>query len=420
MFENLQVFLISLGIGLLIGMERERSHPIGSQAFGVRTFMLFALLGTLAAYIHESIITISLSIFVFGVLLLGYWRSSTSSVKQSKHPDIGITTEVAAASVFCLGFITLTAPLLAAVLGGLVLLVLTERKRLHSFSRTKLLPQEIEAAALLLIFALGVLPFLPTQPIDPWHLFNLRRFGILVALIATVQFSGYIAIRIFGDQLGTVLMGFFGGLVSSTAVFVSLPKIVKEKPEITYPAVAAATLATVAMLIELSVLLLVASQFLFINTIAWPVLTMIIIGGLAAIAIIKRSNGTKVISNPGNPLDVKSIVRLSLLVGGMIALAAVAQHFAGAYGIQALAFLGGLFEIHSVSLAVATMFVDHKISLLDASIALALAILASFISKFVLLWTLARNRFALLTSIWLSGMLLVGTATYAFVTFYVL
>lgn len=417
MFENFQVFLISLGIGMLIGMERERSHPIGQQAFGVRTFMLFALLGTLAAYIQEPIITISLSIFVFGVLLLGYWRSSVPR-QQSKHPDIGITTEVAAAIVFCLGFVALKAPLLAAVLGGLVLLVLLERKRLHTFSRTQLQPREIEAAALLIVFALGVLPFLPAHTIDPWELFNPRRFGVLVVLIASVQFAGYIAIRIFGEHLGTVLMGFFGGLVSSTAVFASLPRIVREHAEIMHPAVAAATLATVAMLIELSILLLVASQPLFLGTIAAAVLAMMIVGSLTALVIIKKSNGSHLMPHPMNPLDVKSILRLSFLIGGMIALAAIAQHFAGAYGIQFVAFFGGLFEIHSVSLAVATMFVQGKLSMIDASVALALALLASFISKYFLLWTLARNRFAVLTSIWLTGMLAAGAVSYWLVNFY--
>lgn len=415
MIQNIQAFqafAISLGVGLLIGLERERSHPIGRQAIGVRSFMLFSVLGTLTAYMGQLPLTLTLSVFVFGAILLGYLRSTR---QRLKFPDIGITTEISAAIVYCLGYVAFSAPFLAAVLGGVVLLILVERKRLHTFSRNKLKPREIEAAIILLLFALGVLPLLPNYAIDPWEIFNPRRYGILVIMIAAIQFGGYVAIRVFGSRLGTVLMGFFGGLVSSTAVLASLPRIVRQQPELTYAASAAAILSAIGMLIELSLVLFVASPQLLLLFIR-PILAMMIMGGLAALYILKgKTLEVPVMNHPMNPLDFAAILRLSFLIGGMIFLVALAKHSLGVHGIEIVAFFGGFFELHSVSLAIATLFQDAKLAVSDARLGIALAILATFCSKFALLWSLARNQFAVITTIALTLMLIAGVIMYLLV-----
>ncbi len=412
MVENiqaLQAFAISLGVGLLIGLEREHSHPIGRQAIGVRSFMLFSVLGTLTAYLGQLPLTITLSIFVFGAILLGYIRSTR---ERLKFPDIGITTEISAAIVYCLGIVAYSAPFLAAVLGSVVLLILVERKRLHTFSRNKLKTQEIEAAIILLLFALGVLPLLPNYAIDPWQIFNPRRYGILVTMIASMQFGGYVAIRIFGNRLGTVLMGFFGGLVSSTAVLASLPRIVRQQPELTHSASAAAILSTIGMLIELSIILFVASPELLLLFIR-PILAMMIVGGLAALYVLNgKEIEVPVVHQPMNPLDFGAILRLSLLIGGMIFLVAIAKHYLGVSGLQVVAFFGGFFELQSISLGIASLFQQAKIAAPDASLTLAFAVLATFLSKFALLWSLARNKFAVITTIALAVMLLAGVIAY--------
>src|SRR5579863_4879098 len=113
MIELLHPFAISFLIGLLIGIERERSHPAGWKVIGVRTFVLIALLGTLAAWLNDPTLTIGISAFVFSAILLGY-------VQESLHPNkktlrVGLTTELTAGIVYCLGFITPKEPFLAAI-----------------------------------------------------------------------------------------------------------------------------------------------------------------------------------------------------------------------------------------------------------------------------------------------------------------
>jgi len=77
----LQKFLLSLALGALIGIEREkRKHKEKGKNFtGIRTFMLTTLLGTLTAYISSNYFTylvgIMLVCFVL-VMLAGYILSA--------------------------------------------------------------------------------------------------------------------------------------------------------------------------------------------------------------------------------------------------------------------------------------------------------------------------------------------------------
>jgi hypothetical protein len=226
MVETLLFFTISFLIGLLIGIERERSHAEGLTVIGVRTFMLFSILGTLAATLNQLPLTMAISLFVFGIILLSYVRSI---IKGEADNSNGITTEISAAIIYCLGYLIPTAALVAITISAIVLLILYERKRLHKLARKKFKPHEIEAAIILIIFALGILPILPSHTIDPWGLFNPRNFGVLIATIAAIQFGGYVAIRLFGERFGMAAMGFSGGLVSSTAFFATLPSTLRSR-----------------------------------------------------------------------------------------------------------------------------------------------------------------------------------------------
>lgn len=411
MFEALRPFIISFAIGFILGIERERSHPAGMQAMGVRTFILFALLGTLAAEIHKPLFTIVLALFVFAVILMSYFRSTDNRVHKL---DIGITTEVAGAMVFCMGYLAAFKPLLASLLALGVLLVLLGRKRLHKFARNKIKPKEMQATVTLLVIALGVISFLPNYTIDPWGLFNPRKFGILVMILALMQFGGYLAIRVFGQRLGMVLGGFFGGIVSSTAVFATLPKFSRQSPELCEAAVTAAIYAIIATLLEFVVIVLVAAPKLMLNTLL-PVLAMTAVGFFMTLFMLRKTNHNEILTDTPNPLDVLSVFRLALFIGGMIVLVALARRFLGVHGMQLVSFTGALFELHAVSLATATLYASNKLGLGEAELNLALAVLATFVSKFILLWTLARNRFAVITSAIMLLMLAAGVSVYLLV-----
>lgn len=408
MLETIHPFAISLALGLLIGMDRERSHPEGSQAMGVRTFVLIGLLGTLAARIDKPIVTMGVTSVVFCLIAFGYLRSTRNT---NQAADIGLTTELSGVVLYALGYLAFKEPGLATVLGIVVLLFLVSRHWIHRFVRTTLLPAEINAAVTLLVFVLVVVPFLPNRTVDPWGLFNPSRLTLLASVIAGIQFAGYVAQRALGQNRGLILSGFLGGLVSSTAVFATLPAQMKSNPEGSPTVAASAVLATVATLVELLVVVFSASTLLG-EALAIPLLTMIMAGAAFAWLFGRKSSGTKSTLPATNPLDVKSVAKLSLVIGGMLALVGTVQRILGAKAVGVATFLGGLFEVQGVSLATATLHFQGKMTLPEASVGVGTAIIASFVSKWGLLWGLSDRRFALRVSLALLGILAVGAASY--------
>lgn len=410
MQEQIQPFLISFLIGLLIGIDRERTLPEGLKGMGVRSFILIAMLGTLVALINELALSFTISAFIVVAILMNYQNIANV---QAEKKALGITTGFAGATVYVLGFLAFREPGLASVIGMVILVILLSRKRLHLFAKEKLQPKEIRAGATLFVIFICVLVLIPDRPIDPWQLFNPKRFGMLVAIIAAMQFTGYIAIRMFGNQLGMMFVGFFGGLVSSTALFATLPSFVKQHPGRMRIASATAVLATIAKLLEFALIILIATPNLFLTVIK-PISIMILTGVILAISLYRREKVNDDFETPANPLDVKSVLILSLVIGGMIIAIAITKTYLGVEGVQIVSFLGALFDLHSVSLATATLYDSGKLALNDATTTLFLAILASFITKFLILFGFARNRFGLITTIMLSLMLLMGSATLLF------
>jgi hypothetical protein len=78
-FEIAKPFLLSLALGLAIGIERERAHAgeAPETALGARTFTLIALLGTLAAHVTNAGIAAVLGLFVAALVVATYLKGQS-------------------------------------------------------------------------------------------------------------------------------------------------------------------------------------------------------------------------------------------------------------------------------------------------------------------------------------------------------
>lgn len=254
---------------------------------------------------------------------------------------------------------------------------------------------------------MGILYFLPNHPIDPWNLFNPFRFGVLIAVLATIQFIGHIAIQLFGKRLGMIILGFLGGLISSTVVIATLPKIIEDNRELLKPAIGAAIFANIGMLTELGTILYITAPAL-IKYMAIPFGSMIITGIIISVVFVNLQHKSTPLSSSLNSFDFKSVLKLGLLLAFMIFTIGLIQQKMGNQALMMAAFFGGFFEIHSVSLGAANLFADNVLPLHQALVFLSLAILASHLSKFILLGILARNKFGFYTALSLFLMLFTG------------
>src|SRR4249920_3864099 len=105
---------ISLGIGLLVGAERERrkgSGPTRGSA-GVRTFALASLTGAIGVVVGGQSLLMVVALVVGALAVFGYRRST------SKDP--GITSELALLTTTLLGALAVREPIMAAGLAVVV------------------------------------------------------------------------------------------------------------------------------------------------------------------------------------------------------------------------------------------------------------------------------------------------------------
>ena len=244
MFETAKPFLLSLALGLMIGIERERSFSGSDRhvSFGARTFTLIALLGSVAGYLGERRPVGRARAFIAAIAVAAYLRPG-----RGRGHDAGTTTEIAVLLTFALGFLAQSETRLAAMLGVIVSGVLWLKQRIHAFaargadrSRGQRRPSRF------LVIALVVLPLLPNRAIDPWGIANPAKLWLLFVLIAGVGFAGYIAVRALGPERGLAVAGFFAGLVSSTAATLSLSRRAKAEPALAGPLATGIVLANVA------------------------------------------------------------------------------------------------------------------------------------------------------------------------------
>ncbi len=408
-------FAVSLLIGLIVGIERERSHTPDTQSAGVRTFVLIGLLGALAVKLGDPLIAVVFGLFTASIIVAGY----IGTAKSDPASDLGITTEISAMCTYGLGMLSGKSPGLALLLGGVLFAVLYSRTWLHRFSREILQPGEIRAVLILALILVGIIPLLPVEAVDPWGIIRLRSLGKVIAALLVIQFASHIAIRAFGDKIGILLTSFLGGFVSSTSVFLTLPGKLKKDPSLFRLLCAAALLATIATLIEVLIILFMIDPSL-LSHFAIPVIVMIMTAGVFVIGFSRRqdkvsypdsstNSSRALLKQNSSPIELASVLKLSAVISLMLVAVSISTKWLGPTAATATAFFGALFELHGVTYSTAELLHHGTIAREAAIVNIAVAIVAAFISKLLILIFLNRGRFAFVVSSILLLMVAVGT-----------
>ena len=210
--EHLWAFITSLAIGLLIGLERERKPDAKA---GVRTYALVALLGTLAAMLGQE--TGSGWVLAAGMLVIGAMMMLALAVDPQQDRDPGTTSVVALMICYALGAtVWFGYETLAVMLAIATTALLYFKAELHGFSRS-LTAKDLISILQFAVLSFVILPILPDRDFGPYGALNPHQIWWMVVLISGVSLAGYTALRIVGPRHGPALIGFFGGLVSSTA-----------------------------------------------------------------------------------------------------------------------------------------------------------------------------------------------------------
>lgn len=376
-FEQLRAFATSLAIGLLVGLERERKPDARA---GLRTFALTALLGTLAALIGEK--TGSPWVIAAGLLAVAAMMIVSQNVQPQEDGDPGTTSVIAMMLTYGLGAaVWLGYGALAVMLAISMTVLLYFKAFLHGFT------QRLTHTDLISILQFGVLsfiilPILPNHDLGPYGAFNPYQIWKMVVLISGVSLAGYAALRLVGTRHGTPLLGFFGGLVSSTATTMVFARHARSHDDMVRTATVVILLANLMVMLRLSLVSAVVSPLLML-----PVLLVLGAGFLCGLVVTLWcwrglvSGGEMPMPEVTNPTEVRAAVSFGLLYGGVLFLSAWLQDIAGAGGLFALSFVSGLTDVDAITLSSLRLFNTGKLPASDAVLTIAIAVTSNLVFK---------------------------------------
>ncbi|MCW5604699.1 MAG: MgtC/SapB family protein, partial [Burkholderiales bacterium] len=181
---------VALGIGLLIGIERERRKGEGPARgiAGIRSFAVASLLGAVSMMLGETLLLAVAAAGVAALAAIGYART----LKQ----DPGLTTEIALLLTLLLGALAMREPPLAAGLAVGVAILLAARDHIHHFVRRVLTTRELNDALVLCAATLIVLPLVPDRHIGPYDAINPRNAWTIVVLMLAIGAGLWVASRL--------------------------------------------------------------------------------------------------------------------------------------------------------------------------------------------------------------------------------
>ena len=396
---------VALGIGLLIGAERERrkgSGPSRSPA-GIRTFAVTSLAGAISFLVGGQMLVAVATACVIVLVAVAYWRGH--------EDDPGLTTEIALTVAVLLGGLSMQRPALAGGLGVVVVVLLAAKSRLHQFVGSILTEDEVQDALIFAGATLVVLPLVPDRPMGPYDALNPHSIWVIVILIMAISAAGYVAVRILGARFGLPIAGLASGFISSTATIAAMGARVAKAKEALAAAVAGAVLSTIATIVQMSLVLATTSMATLLS-LAVP----LVCAGLAAtfygaaftVLALRQRTEAEVQSGRAFSLSTALVFALTLSII-LVACAALREQF-GEKGVIFAAAIAGFADTHSAAISVASLVASGKISPSDAIFPILAGLSTNTISKIVLAASSGGLSFALRV---IPGLIMVAFAAWA-------
>ncbi len=348
-YELLKILGVALGLGLLVGLQREYDQD---KMAGIRTFSLVTLLGSVMGLLAQRLDSgIIIAAGALGIVILAavvnYFR------QQKAKPNVGQTTEVALLLMYSIGAYLVFGQLSIGVAMGATTAVLLHMKSTLGGMVDRLQAKDIRAIMLFAGISLVVLPVLPNHSFGPYGVFNPREIWMMVVLIVGLGLVGYFIYKMTDKNIGTLANGILGGLISSTATTVTFARRTKEVPKgsllAAFIILVASTIAIVRIIIEISI---VSPDSL--GTVLPPLMATLLFMILLCVAFFRfnRSQEGSQLPEPENPAQLKG----ALVFGGLYAVILLAVAFAKEYfgesGLYIVSILSGLTDVDAITLSI--------------------------------------------------------------------
>jgi uncharacterized membrane protein (DUF4010 family) len=365
---------IALGLGLLVGLQRERSE---GHLAGFRTFALIALGGFSAGLLLEHGAgpwPLALGALALIALLVA------ENVRLAPR-DSGTTTEVAALLLYLVGaLLALGAVPVAVVLGGLLAVLLQFKEPLHGFAG-RLSDADLRAVAQIALIGLVILPVLPDRSYGPYDVLNPFEIWLVVVLIVGISLASYLVYRLIGARSGTLIGGLLGGLISSTATTASHARRAAAREE---QAGAASLVILIASAVVIPRLLLEVSAVApaALAALAPPLCAFGAVSlALSALCLALLRDEPAAVLEPENPAELRAALAFGALYGLVLLAVAAARDAFGGTGLFAVAAISGLTDVDAITLSTAHLVGRGTVDASTGWRAILIAALANLLFK---------------------------------------
>jgi uncharacterized membrane protein (DUF4010 family) len=371
--------LLSLGIGLLVGFEREWSH----KDLGVRTFAITSLLGMLAALIAPTFILAAFGGIVALIILV---NASSAQAQRA----LEITTSAALLVTFSLGVLIGQGHIFTPTASAIVMTLLLALKPQLSRFVGGLTQEEVRGAVLLGLIGFVIYPVLPNRFVDPFQLLNPREAWLTVIVIAAIGFLNYVLLRVYSGR-GLYYTAIFGGLVNSTAAIAQLiGPLAAAGPDARPMMIVVSLLTIVSMFVRNLALLLIFSPPAGLIA-ALPIAVMALIAS-GFVWSRRRSRVDTAQLAIGSPLSIRQLASFGLIFVAIQAASTLGQRFLGQYGAVLASALGGFASSASSTAAIASLSKHGQVTPMTAAVSTVLASVASTLINLPIIYRETKDR----------------------------
>lgn len=172
-------------------------------------------------------------------------------------------------------------------------------------------------------------------------------------MIAAIGFSAYVAIRLVGTRYGLLLTALLGGIVSSTAMTVTLARLDQRglRPMLACGLLAASALMFPRVLLEV---MLVNREL--VGQLLWPLLSAALVYTAGALFFYFRA-GREMddAAEPPlkNPFELGPALRFAALLAAILFLVEAARRGFGDTGVYLVSLISGLADVDAITLSLA-------------------------------------------------------------------
>lgn len=349
---------VALAIGMLVGVERGwhyREAQTGMRIAGLRTFSVIGLMGGTVGLLagDGGLVLIGLSFLALAITSIGAHVILAREIR-----NYGITSVIASLATFLFGVMAGKGETTLAAAAAIVMAVLLGNKQpLHNLLG-RLKREELTAGLKLLLISVVLLPALPNQGYGPWQAFNPYFIWLLVVLISSISFFGYVTIRVAGPRRGILFGGLFGGMASSTATTLALARIARREPALSSALAAGILLACCSMIVRMLIVSTIVHppllQWLWAPAAVLLAATLLPVGPY----ILQAHRGQAHVEEDRvlrNPVELRVALLYAALLTTIMVLGKALSQWAGSAGLWTLSAFSGLADVDAITLSLARM-----------------------------------------------------------------